>query len=70
MRTTRPLDSVYIGDRISLYEEILHGDYGGLDELAQKLGISARFRRVFPDDQSFWQSSLSLMQIYQDLSQP
>ncbi len=68
MKTTRSLDSMAPGSRITIYEQILRGDYGGLDDLAQKLGLSTQFRQMFPDDQSFWLSSFSLVQLYQKLS--
>ncbi|MGE3757780.1 MAG: hypothetical protein AB7H97_08490, partial [Pseudobdellovibrionaceae bacterium] len=65
LRKTRPLDSIPGGERLTLYELILRGDHGSLDEVAQKLGISSNFRKAFPDDHSFWHSPLSLLEMYE-----
>lgn len=65
---TRVTDDIEPGTHLSLYE-VLRRDYGDAINIWRKVGLEEEFRKVFPDEKSFWQSDKSLMIIYSELKE-
>jgi hypothetical protein len=65
MNSAKSLDEMRIGDDLSLYQS-LRSNVKPTD-IWKKLGLQKEYRRMFPKDEQFWQSSLSLFEIYQRL---
>lgn len=63
MNTARNLDEMIAGDTLGLYE-LLRRDNKGAIDIWKKLGLEQQFRHRFPNDQAFWNSDLSLLDIY------
>lgn len=67
MKTARPIKSIAAGVDLTVYEQILRGDFGTLDEFWNRFGLRQEFRARFPRDEDFWKSRESLRKIYDQL---
>lgn len=66
MNTARNPDEIVPGDILNLYELLRRNNKRAVD-IWKKFGLEQQFRRRFPSDQSFWNSDLSLLDIFKML---
>ena len=67
MRTTRDENKLRPGDTLNLYE-LLKRDEKSAAAVWQKLGLKKEFQKMFPQEELFWKSDLSFVEIYDNLS--
>lgn len=68
MTIVRELDSFELGELPGLYER-LRRDYESAQDLWNKVGLKKEFNEVFPDEELFWQSEFSFLEIYEGLQE-
>jgi hypothetical protein len=66
INTARDLDEIGWGETMTYYE-VLRRDNKNMETFFARLGLSERFREMFPTDQAFWNSHKSLLIICKEL---
>lgn len=67
MKTARKRHELLVGDYLNLYEELLQDNKKAII-IFKKVGLGKEFRFMFPRDELFWDSDLSLFEIFQRLT--
>jgi len=66
MNTTRNLDKIGWGNTLTYYK-IFKKNNENIEDFWRKLWLGEQFRKMFPTDDIFWNSSYSIVNIYKEL---
>lgn len=68
MNSARELEEIPVGGTLNLYE-LLRRDNSDAGQIWQRVGLGKEFRTIFPTDEDFWSSNMSIIEIYKMLKQ-
>ncbi|MBI4918588.1 hypothetical protein HY837_01555 [archaeon] len=69
MNTMRPREVLFPGNKLKFFEILRYNESKTGKKICKQLSLEKEFKEMFPEEESFWQSEKSFMEIYREMKE-